>query len=171
MPRAQTTLPAPGAAHTAAERPPFPPALMARVGFLLAMVKGGAESICLNILSPLGLPPRQYGLLAVLATEGALSQQELAEWVRTDRTTMVAMIDSMEQRGWVRRERNPADRRAYLLQLTPAGKRIQARGSQLMDRAEDELLETLSSKEREQFIALLGKVAADKGRKPSEPHP
>ena len=151
------------------ERPPFPPVLMGRVGFLLGMVKGGGEPICMSALAPLDLPVKQFGLLTVLATEGPLSQQELAEWVRTDRTTMVAQIDSMEERGWVRRERNPGDRRAYLLKLTPAGKRVQARGVQLMKRAEDEWLGSLNDRERRQLVALLGKVAVDVGRPMSDP--
>jgi MarR family transcriptional regulator, lower aerobic nicotinate degradation pathway regulator len=156
-------------AEGAEERPPFPPALMERVGFLLAMTKGGAESICGSALQPIGLHVRQYGLLTVLATEGPLSQQEMAEWVRTDRTTMVALIDSLEERGYVRRERNPEDRRAYLLQLTAEGRRAQKRGSTLMRGAEDELLRSLGSRERAQLVELLGKVAADIGRPPADP--
>src|SRR3954447_22026178 len=146
-----------------AGRPSFPPALMDRVGFLLGMVKGGGESICMRALAPLDLPVKQFGLLTVLATEGPLSQQELAEWVRTDRTTMVAQIDSMEERGWVRRERNPGDPRASLLKLTPSGKRIQARAAQIMDRAEDDWLGSLNERERRQLLSLLSKVAVDVG--------
>jgi DNA-binding MarR family transcriptional regulator len=141
---------------------------MERVGFILSMVKGGGEAICMQALAPLELPVKQYGLLTVLATEGPLSQQELAEWVRTDRTTMVAQIDFMEGRGWVKRERNPGDRRAYLLKLTPSGKRIQARAGQIMDRAENEWLGALNERERRQLLALLGKVAVEVGRPMSD---
>src|SRR5918996_1540381 len=138
-----STIPTPSAAEPTAERSPFPPALMKRVGFLLTMVKGGTEAICMEALAPLGLHVRQFGLLTVLATEGPRSQQELAEWVRMDRTTMVALVDSLEERGYVRRERNPEDRRAYLLQLTPEGKRIQVRARKVMLGAEEEVLGSL----------------------------
>jgi MarR family transcriptional regulator, lower aerobic nicotinate degradation pathway regulator len=164
----QVSLPPTPEPETKAERPPLPPALLERVGFLLAMAKGGAETICMSALAPLGLHVRQYGLLLVLATEGPLSQGELAEWVRTDRTTMVALVDGLEERGYVRRDRNPDDRRAYRLQLTPEGKRALTRGRALMRRAEAELLRSLDEREREQLIALLGKIAADIGRPPSE---
>ena len=155
----------------AADRPPLPPALMERVGFLLAMAKGGAETICIDALKPLGLDVRQYGLLLVLATEGPLSQGELAEWVRTDRTTMVALVDGLEALGYVKRERNPEDRRAYRLTLTADGKRALTRGRELMRRAEDQLLRSLDARERKQLVELLGKVAADVGRPPSEARP
>jgi DNA-binding MarR family transcriptional regulator len=163
------TLPATKPAKPPAERPPLPPALMQRIGFLLAMAKGGAEQICMNALEPLGLHVRQYGLLVVLASEGPLSQQELADWIRTDRTTMVALVDALEERGYLKRERNPADRRAYRLQLTAEGKRALTRGRTLMRRAEAELLRSLDERERDQLVSLLGKVAVDVGRPPSDP--
>ena len=155
-------------AHTKSERPPLPPALMERVGFLLAMAKGGAETICMGALAPTGLHVRQFGLLTVLATEGPRSQQDLVEWTRLDRTTMVALVDSLEERGYVRRERNPDDRRAYLLQLTPEGRRMQVRARKVMLGAEDELLGSLNQSERQQLLELLAKVAADIGRPPPE---
>jgi DNA-binding MarR family transcriptional regulator len=158
----------PAAEDAAATRPPFPPALMERVGFLLTMVKGGAEAICTARLAPLGLHVRQFGLLTVLATEGPRSQQDLVEWTRLDRTTMVALVDSLEERGYVRRERNPDDRRAYLLQLTPEGRRMQVRAGKVMLGAEDELLGSLNQSERQQLRELLAKVAADIGRPPPE---
>jgi DNA-binding MarR family transcriptional regulator len=166
MTPAETTLPAKGASDTA-DAPPFPPALSRRVGFLLSMTKGGGEAICMRALEPLGLHVKQFGLLTVLATEGGLSQQRLGEWTRHDRSTMVTLIDSLEEGGWVLRERNPDDRRAYLLKLTPQGRRIQARAEKVMLAAEDEWLRSLNAREREQLLALLGKVAADIGRPPS----
>jgi MarR family transcriptional regulator, lower aerobic nicotinate degradation pathway regulator len=155
-------------AGAAVERPPLPPVLMGRIGFLLAMTKGGAETIVSTALDEIGIYPRQYGVMLVLATEGPVSQGELAEWVRTDRTTMVALVDGLEERGYVRRERNPADRRAYRLQLTADGKRALTRGRALMRRAENELLRSLDSKERARLVELLGKVAVDVGRPPGD---
>ena len=157
----------PGQASATA-RPPFPPALMERVGFLLAMTKGGAEAIVMAALEPIGVYPRQFGIMLALATEGPLSQGDLAEWVRTDRTTMVTFVDGLEERGYVRRERNPDDRRAYLLQLTEEGKRALTRGRGLMRRAENRLLRSLDAEERSQLVRLLGKVAVDVGRPPSD---
>lgn len=149
------------------ERAPFPPVLMARVGFLLSMVKGGSEAVCGARLAPLGLNVRQFGLLSVLATEGPRSQQALGEWVRLDRTTIVALVDSLEERGLVRRERNPEDRRAYLLKLTPEGRGLQRRGQAVMVDAEEELLASLTEEERDELRALLTKAAVAIGRPPS----
>ena len=168
MPSDQTPASTEPRADAAAERPPFPPVLMERVGFLLAMTKGGAENIVASALEELGIYPRQYGLMLVLATEGPISQGELAEWVRTDRTTMVALVDGLEERRYVRRERNPDDRRAYRLHLTDQGKRALTRGKAIMRRAEKQLLGALTERERRQLIELLGKVAVEVGRPPGD---
>jgi DNA-binding MarR family transcriptional regulator len=164
MSPSQTSIPEPNPGNPTGERSPFPPALMEHVGFLLQMVRGGTLTICMNALAPLKLHVRQFGLLTVLATEGPRSQQDLAEWIRMDRTTMVALIDGLEERGYVRRERNPDDRRAYLLQLTPEGKRTQRRAEELMQEAENEILASLTKRERRELLDLLGKVGADIGR-------
>jgi DNA-binding MarR family transcriptional regulator len=149
-------------------RPPFPPALMERVGFLLTMARGGTLAICTEALSPLGLHVKQFGALLVLATEGPHSQQYLSEWTRMDRTTMVAIVDSLEERGCVRRERNPEDRRAYLVTITPEGRRALRRAEEAMAKAESRVLASLDNGEREQLLSLLGKVAADIGRPPPD---
>jgi DNA-binding MarR family transcriptional regulator len=150
------------------ERPPFPSALMARVGFLLTMVRGGTLAICTEALSPLGLHVKQFGMLLVLASEGPHSQQYLSEWTRMDRTTMVALVDSLEERGYVRRERNPDDRRAYLVTITPDGRRALKKAEAAMARAESRVLASLSPTESMQLLELLAKVAADIGRPPPD---
>jgi DNA-binding MarR family transcriptional regulator len=141
---------------------------MEHVGFLLTMARGGTLAICTEALSPLGLHVKQFGALLVLATEGPHSQQYLSEWTRMDRTTMVALVDALEERGYVRRERNPEDRRAYLLTITPEGRRALRRAEEAMAMAESRVLASLDTGEREQLLSLLGKVAADIGRPPPE---
>jgi MarR family transcriptional regulator, lower aerobic nicotinate degradation pathway regulator len=150
------------------ERAPFPPALMERVGFLLTMVRGGTLAICTEALAPLDLHVKQFGMLLVLASEGPHSQQFLSEWTRMDRTTMVALVDSLEERGYVRRERNPEDRRAYLVTITPEGRRVLRRAQTAMAKAEGRVLASLDKGETAQLLDLLAKVAADIGRPPPE---
>jgi DNA-binding MarR family transcriptional regulator len=157
-----------GTSEETEERPPFPPALMERVGFLLTMVRGGTLAICTEALAPLDLHVKQFGMLLVLASEGPHSQQYLSEWTRMDRTTMVALIDSLEERGYVRRERNPEDRRAYLVTITAEGRRALRRAETAMAKAESRVLASLNKGETAQLLELLAKVAADIGRPPPE---
>jgi DNA-binding MarR family transcriptional regulator len=144
---------------------------MERVGFLLSMAKGGAEVACGDALAPLELHVKQQGLLTILATEGPQSQQGIGSWMKMDRTTMVALVDSLEERGYVRRERNPDDRRAYLLQLTPSGRKIQQEAIRAMRGAEEEFLAALTPTERDELRDLLAKLVAAVGRPPTDPAP
>jgi DNA-binding MarR family transcriptional regulator len=109
-------------------------------------------------LEPLGLDVRQYGTLMVLGSEGPLSQQTVGELLPCDRTTMVSLVDALEAKGYVERRRNPVDRRAYALQITPKGRRVVGRASELMEGAEGELLDRLSETERRRLKQLLRKL-------------
>jgi DNA-binding MarR family transcriptional regulator len=76
---------------------------------------------------------------------------------------MVAMVDALEQAGFVRRERNPNDRRAYAVKLTPKGRARQRRGAETLDHARNEFFAPLSKREREQLLALLKRLVEREG--------
>jgi len=65
--------------------------------------------------------PRDLVVLASLAEQDVFSQQELAERLEINRTIMVKLIDRLEDAGYVKRTRNPDNRRSYILSLTAAG--------------------------------------------------
>lgn len=100
----------------------------------------------------------QYLVLDMLATVGALSQQELAEGLRTDRTTMVGTVDALESAGLVARERNQKDRRAYIITITNAGGDALAAVNADADALEEEFLGRLTDTERTHLVELLAKI-------------
>ncbi|GAA3154020.1 hypothetical protein GCM10010466_51180 [Planomonospora alba] len=77
------------------------------------------------------LEPREYGGLRVspsevfalgeLADAGTLSQQELAARLGLEKSTVSRLAAGMERRGWLSRDRDPANRRLYRLRLTGDG--------------------------------------------------
>jgi DNA-binding MarR family transcriptional regulator len=71
---------------------------------------------------------------------------------------MVSLIDELEQAGYVKRERNPGDRRAYVLMLTAAGKKAQARAEQAVDVQALEFFGRLSESERQELHQLLTRL-------------
>src|SRR6516225_2352391 len=73
-------------------------------------------------LAPLGLEPRQFGLLTRLAANEGKSQQAIGELIGLNPTRMVFLVDELEKQGLVERRRNPADRRSYELYLTDQGR-------------------------------------------------
>src|ERR671924_1191291 len=116
---------------------PIPPSLANRPGALLTIAARTGQELAKRRLSPLGLSVQLCGVLNLLA-EGPISQQALGEQLGIDRTTIVELIDELEQQGVVVRRRNPADRRSYALTLTPKGRAVQKRAARAFDGAADE---------------------------------
>jgi MarR family transcriptional regulator, lower aerobic nicotinate degradation pathway regulator len=112
---------APSAGAVAAPPALVPPALAASTRFLLLKVAQALTRELEEALAPLGLRPRHLGALLVLEEGAPMSQCELGELLRLDSSTVVDVVDELEQRGLVTRRRNPHDRRAYVLELTAEG--------------------------------------------------
>ena len=76
------------------------------------------------ILRQTGLSAPQVWVLNVLEGAPGLSLNELSERLFAHPSTVSGIIDRLEERGVVRRERDPADGRGVLLSLTPRGRRM-----------------------------------------------
>ncbi|NUR98895.1 MAG: MarR family transcriptional regulator [Kribbellaceae bacterium] len=78
-------------------------------------------------LREVGLTPTQFLLLAstgwVEHTQGAPTQQQVAQTAGADRMMTSKVVKNLEDAGLLRRTPDPSDARAYRLQLTPAGRR------------------------------------------------
>lgn len=150
--------------HQHIELKPLPAALHRRLGAVLGWAAQSAQEVADQALEPLGLTVKHFGVLTFLRHEierserGSLSQQAIGERLRIDRTTMVALIDHLEQAGYVKRERNPDDRRAYVITLTPAGRKAQAHAEEAVDAHVLHLFGRLSEPEREELHRLLERL-------------
>jgi DNA-binding MarR family transcriptional regulator len=71
---------------------------------------------------------------------------------------MVALIDDLEKAGYVKRARNPDDRRAYVITLTAAGRKAQARAEEAVDAHALQFFGRLSEPERQQLHRLLARL-------------
>ena len=131
-----------------------------RVGQLLFVAQQAAQALAIERLEPLGLSPRAWGVLSTLAESGPLTQIELATTLSIDRTAMVYLIDELEAQTLVERVRSPQDRRAFLIHLTPGGRRAQRKAATALAGAADTLLTPLDAAERRHLVDLLAKIAA-----------
>jgi DNA-binding MarR family transcriptional regulator len=132
-------------------------------GYLLRLAHARAHGAAVERL-PDGPHPRVFAVLSTLAATGPLSQQRLAERLRVNRTLMVGVADELERAGYVERHRDPADRRAYALHLTPAGDAARAALGAELGRAEAALTEPLGADERSRLNALLLALVTRQGR-------
>ncbi|MFG3268783.1 MULTISPECIES: MarR family winged helix-turn-helix transcriptional regulator [Streptomyces] len=106
----------------------------------------------------LGLGVGQHLVLKMLAEVGPCSQRVLSDELRIDRTVMVGICDGLEQAGHVRRERDPADRRAYAVTITDSGRQLLAQAEDAVPEFLDGTFQALSPTERRQLSSILGKL-------------
>ena len=74
-------------------------------------------------LTRAGLTSTQLGVLEAILHKGPLTQRELGRKVLTSAGNMTDVIDKLEHRGLVTRNRQPGDRRAVRVELTEEGRR------------------------------------------------
>jgi DNA-binding MarR family transcriptional regulator len=119
-----------------------------------------AGELLAEALAPLGLRVRHYTVLQVLAEHGPASQQALGRSLGIDRTTMVGTVDDLERLGLVARKADPADRRAYRVELTPRGRTTLVRATGVVAATERALLAPLTSDEQGTLRTLLRRLIA-----------
>jgi DNA-binding MarR family transcriptional regulator len=138
-------------------------AITDHLGPLLGRAHEAHRALAVEALAPFGLSPKGFGALTVLANEGPLPQGRLARLQGIDRTTMVAVVDELEGAGAVRRRRDEHDRRAYALELTPAGARLLDRARTAEREAEDRFLTPLPAADRRALKDALRRVVLGAG--------
>lgn len=96
-------------------------------------------------------------MLVLIESNPGVTQGRLAEAMGLDRSTMVGLVDALEERGLVERRRGE-DRRTNLLWLTASGRRLLGSAKQRIARHERRVATLLTAAERAQLLALLGKL-------------
>lgn len=74
-------------------------------------------------LADCGMSLSQLGVLEALLHLGSLSQKEIGRKILRSGGSVTSVIDTLEGKGWVRRERSAEDRRMIHLHLTAEGRR------------------------------------------------
>lgn len=137
-----------------AERPAVaspPPELGSRLAWLLKHARERLSELTSAALAPYGLQGRELAVLMVLAGGEPASQQEAAGRLGVDRTTMVTLVDALEDKGLVTRHPHAQDRRRNVVELTPAGRDTLGKATRAGDDAEREFLAPLSGPAAQQL--------------------
>jgi DNA-binding MarR family transcriptional regulator len=134
--------------------------LSASPGFLLARLGLGYKAKVIAGAEEAGFELYDYSVLALLAEGVRETQSTIAAALDVDPSRMVALLDSLERRGLVERQRDPHDRRRHVVSITAAGKRELTRARALVRRFEDDYLAPLDDAQRATLYALLAELAA-----------
>ena len=108
-----------------------------------------------------GATPDQYTALRTLYEHSGrgLTQSQLTELIASDPNTVAALVERMEQAGWVAREPHERDRRANRIRLLPSGERKFRQLRKIALALQQEILGDWPESRREEFLANLAYVA------------
>lgn len=97
------------------------------LGFLVVRIAETVDREFVAALADLALKPRQLRLLVLVDRAPNLNQRELARQLEVDAGNLIAVLDSLEAEGLLRRTRDSTNRRQRLVTLTSKGRRVLAK--------------------------------------------
>lgn len=107
-----------------------------------------------------GVSTAQVGVLAVLASEQPVRQNQLAARLRLNESAVTAMCTRLGDAGLLTRRRSAQDRRAWELRLTPEGEQLLVRARRPFDEVNARLHEAFSDVDLERLAAALDHLAS-----------
>ena len=118
------------------------------------LVKGISE-----LVQPFDLTPASGLVLSILAdSESPLPPNQIADRLIISRATVTGLVDSLEQRGYVRRLPHPSDRRMLLIEPTDTGRQVADAFRPIVHQHQKVWLDVLNEKEQEQLINFLKRL-------------
>jgi DNA-binding MarR family transcriptional regulator len=127
-------------------------------GHLIRRAHQLAVAIFMEEAGDFDLTPVQFAILNALIEDPGEDQVTLAAKVAFDAATFGSVIGRLEAKGWVRREPDAKDRRRKLLWVTAEGEHAAAEAKRAVSKAQARILAPLQAAERQQLVALLGKL-------------
>lgn len=129
-----------------AQSPELPSTLTKSPSFQIERVRRHTKDLVEKALNEHGTSMREYWVLSCVLDK-PLSQRELSELLVIDASDMVRLIDCLEKQEWVKRDRDPKDRRRQIVTATKKGTKMHHTLAKDVAAAEDQALEVSSTKQ------------------------
>nr|WP_254700096.1 MarR family transcriptional regulator [Trinickia violacea] len=100
----------------------------------------------------------EFSVLSVLKGNPGINQRALAEALAVAPPNLATLLDRLEARGLLTRQRSVDDKRVQHVELTTQGARLYGRALKSAANADSAAIEKLSDSERAQLKALLRKI-------------
>lgn len=134
-------------------------------GVLLGLVGYNCRRAYINILplfhkrmEKFELRTVEFTVLSLLKSNPNISQKRLSKAINVSPPNLATLLDRLEERGLVLRQRNPLDKRSQTLVLTPEGQRLCVKAEKTAVELENQATAMLSDAERAQLVQLLQKI-------------
>jgi DNA-binding MarR family transcriptional regulator len=112
-----------------------------------------------DLVQPFGLSPSSALALGILVdAKTPLPPNEIAKRMIISRATVTGLLDSLERRGYVRREPHSSDRRMLFIEPTESGCRVAQEFRLVVHHHQKEWLAALSETEQRQLIDVLHRL-------------
>jgi DNA-binding MarR family transcriptional regulator len=131
------------------------------VGFHLNRARNGLLMEMDAALRPLDITGQQMGILLSLLRGVANTPLEVSRLLGIDTGLMTRMLDKLENKGLLKRERSEEDRRVIHLILSAKGKAVATRVPDIAPEVLNHRLRNFSADEFNEFMRLLRKFSDD----------
>lgn len=129
-------------------------------GYLLARLGVAFKTEAIARAEKSGFELYDYSVLAILGEGARETQSRIADALMLDPSRLVALLDSLERRGMVVRQRDPHDRRRHVVSITDTGREELVRLRAIVRGFEDEFFAPLDAAGREALHSTLVALAA-----------
>lgn len=136
---------------------------MQNIGYMLADNSRLLRRAFDERMRSLGVTGPQARLLLTLSRESGQNQGFYADKLEVEPITLCRMVDRLEEAGMVARERDPADRRAWRINMTPKAEADVAALTSAVEELVEEVLGGFSSQERSQLADYLSRIGGNLG--------
>lgn len=119
----------------------------------LALQRRGLRNV-----SEMHVGPAEFGTLVLCEQNPGMAQFQIAAALDIDKASVVAIVDRLEELGWLLRRRSNHDRRRYGLCLTPEGQRQVQILRRQAEEAESFAHGLFNQQELDQLLGLLARL-------------
>ena len=128
------------------------------VGPRVRLLRNALSARSIAVSAPQGLPTGSLTVLALIAANPGSSQTALANRAGLNKSALVGIVDQLEQRGLVERDRAASDRRRYQVSVTAEGERTMQALFALVTREEGPIRDALGKRDMIALLALLDRA-------------
>ena len=128
------------------------------VGFHIRLAHGAVYRHFTETFQEIELTQKQVSVLWLIDDHPDIAQTDLAQRMRMDRATTMAIVNRLQARGYLVRGKSPTDGRKQTLNLTANGQHALTRAKVAINEHEHWLKSRFTEKEVEQLVEMLGRI-------------